>query len=235
MDFSIKTDLFQGPLEKLLELVESQKLDINLISLSQVTSDFLDYLKTLEHQEAPSSLIADFLVVASKLLLIKSKMMLPLLKLEEEEEEDIQLLQLQLKFYKEIKSAANLIKENWREKPAIATREFLMGKKSVFFPPTNISLSRMDQVMGKIIKLIKRYQPVEFIKNSTVKVEEKIKDILAKIKNASFRINKSSAKNKSELVALFLAVLHLVRHQSVKAVQAKPFEDIEIKRIEFDN
>ena len=99
MPYELSLEYYKGPLDKLLELVEEKKLEITQISLAEVTADFLNYLKTLDESRANHSLIADFLVVASKLVLIKSKMLLPSLPLDEEEESDIRNLEERLKLF----------------------------------------------------------------------------------------------------------------------------------------
>ena len=82
--FDLKTAAFSGPLEKLLELVEERKLPITEVNLAEVTNDFLDYLRTLKTVDP--SVLADFIVVASRLILIKSKALVPELTLTPEEE-----------------------------------------------------------------------------------------------------------------------------------------------------
>ncbi|MEK7117749.1 MAG: segregation/condensation protein A, partial [Patescibacteria group bacterium] len=82
-DFKVKTGDFEGPLELLLELIEKRKLHINDVSLSQVADDFIAHIKSLE--EFPMNDSADFILIASTLLLIKSKSLLPTLELTEDE------------------------------------------------------------------------------------------------------------------------------------------------------
>ncbi|MEK7162430.1 MAG: segregation/condensation protein A, partial [Patescibacteria group bacterium] len=95
--YELKLENYQGPLQKLLELIEEKKMEITIINLAEVTSSFFEYLKKLEALGMDHSLLADFLVIASKLLLIKSKVLLPSLPLTEEEESDIRGLESQLK------------------------------------------------------------------------------------------------------------------------------------------
>ena len=71
--YEVKLDKFSGPLEKLLELIEEKQLEITLVNLAQVTGDFLEYLKNLDEDSKHPSILADFVVIASRLLLIKSK------------------------------------------------------------------------------------------------------------------------------------------------------------------
>ena len=76
MNYQVKLQQFAGPLDKLLQLIEERNLDITQVNLAEVTADFLSYVKNLEQKTAPG-IVADFLVVAAKLVLIKSKILLP--------------------------------------------------------------------------------------------------------------------------------------------------------------
>ena len=99
--FQIKTEVFEGPLDLLLNLIEKRKLFINDIALSKVADDYIAYLQSQE--KFPIAQSADFLVIASTLLLIKSKSLLPNLNLSEEEQHDVNDLERRLKIYQRIK------------------------------------------------------------------------------------------------------------------------------------
>src|SRR3989344_9467667 len=124
MTYELALDAYRGPLDKLLELVEEKKLAITEISLAAVTADFLAYLKKLEAEKIDQILLADFLAVASKLILIKSKFLLPSLVTEEDELE-IRDLEIRLRLYQEIKQAMILVKRSWQPLPQIFSREYL--------------------------------------------------------------------------------------------------------------
>ena len=99
--FKIKTENFEGPLDLLLSLIEKRKMLINDISLAKVADDFIAHLQNKE--QFPIKDTSDFLVIASTLLLIKSKSLLPTLNLTEEEKTDMHDLELKLKIYKKNK------------------------------------------------------------------------------------------------------------------------------------
>ncbi|MFI5205325.1 MAG: segregation/condensation protein A [Candidatus Paceibacterales bacterium] len=108
--YQLKLENYQGPLEKLLELIEEKKMEITEINLAEVTTDFLSYLQELTSKEKIDSfdginlrIIADFVAVASRLVLIKSKALLPGEKLTLEEESEIKELEERLKIYKEFR------------------------------------------------------------------------------------------------------------------------------------
>jgi len=125
--YQLATEKFSGPIEKLLELIEGKKLEITDLSLAEITADFLSYLQNLQTRINTDKntdlngydgtrLIADFVVVASQLLLIKSKSLLPDLKLTGEEEEGIKDLEGRLEFYRNFKPAIAHIKKTCRGK-----------------------------------------------------------------------------------------------------------------------
>ena len=97
-DFKVRVGEFEGPLELLLDLIEKRKLHISDVSLSQVADEFIEYTKSIE--DFPIADSADFILVASTLLLIKSKSLLPNLELTVEEEENIGELEKRLALYK---------------------------------------------------------------------------------------------------------------------------------------
>lgn len=232
VDYELKSEHYSGPLDKLLELIETKKLEVTLLSLAEVTGEFLNYLKKLETQTNNHFLIADFLTVASKLILIKSKILIPSLVLEEEEKEDIAELEKRLKIYAELKAAQIHIKENWNELPQMTSREFLADLGKVFYPPKNLNAEDLRKSFAKLIgEMEKLAKPKAVIKRQIVSLSSKIKEILKRVsdKPASFHALKSD-KTKEELVILFLAILHLLKDQLIFAEQAGHFEDIKIAK-----
>src|SRR3989344_7391616 len=94
-EFKIKTEIFEGPLDLLLNLIEKHKVFINDVSLTKVTDDFINYIKSFAN--LPISHTANFILVASTLLLLKSRSLLPILELSPEEEQSITDLETRLK------------------------------------------------------------------------------------------------------------------------------------------
>lgn len=100
--YEIKLEQFSGPLNKLLELIEAKKLEITEVSLAAVTADFIGFVEKLEKEKGVEpGVLADFIVIAARLLLIKSKVLLPNLELTEEEKVDVADLEQRLKIYRE--------------------------------------------------------------------------------------------------------------------------------------
>ena len=231
MQYTLDLEHYNGPLEKLLELVEKNELDISLISLAKVTGGFLDHLSKLQKQDTSHAVLADFLVVASKLLLIKSKALIPTLELEEEDEEDIQNLETQLRIYKKIKLAKEHIKDGWKEIPAMTSRELLMTKKAFFYPPKTLKIKDLANAFKKIVQEIEKFRPVEVIKTEIINLEKKIKEIVQRITSMPAELKTFSGGNsKKELIVLFLAILHLLREEIIEVEQAKPFGEIHVAK-----
>ena len=105
----IRISNFEGPLDLLLQLIEKEELDITEVSLLQVTEQYLDYLEKVEDKKPDE--LADFLLIAAKLLYIKSRVLLP--ELEMDEEENATDLAVQLKMYKKYVAARKIIQRRF--------------------------------------------------------------------------------------------------------------------------
>jgi len=235
VEHSLNLENFNGPLDKLLELIETKKLEITKVSLASVTADFLEYLEELKkessEEEYPSTL-ADFLLVASRLLLIKSKALLPSLELTEEEEMDIKDLEERLKLYQELKKTQEHIKQKWSPAPSMFAREFLTSHDVIFYPPSDISSNMMHESLHSLIEQFKKViRPQETIKTEMINLKEKIEEIVKRITNTPISFKKlSSSGNKGELVVIFLAVLHLVHQRIIDVTQNGHFEEITVAK-----
>ena len=108
-EFAVKAQTFEGPLVVLLELIEKRKLHINEISLAQVTNDFLEYIGALEQKDLGK--LTEFISVASTLILIKSKSLLPNLDMSEDEQSEVEDLELRLKLLQIFQNASKDIRQ----------------------------------------------------------------------------------------------------------------------------
>lgn len=254
MPYQIDTQQFKGPLEKLLELIEEKKMEITDLNLALVTEDFLKYLESIKKNrtgKTPTSegvgtptesvgaeeelrLLADFVVVASKLLLIKSKALLPSLKLTSEEEKDIKDLQQRLIFYRQFKPAILNIKKLFAQKRFSASRPLFWNRPVIFSPPKNLSLIVLQKTMDSIFETVKQLSlEIQTIENTLIKIEEKIEEIISKIQEGVKKFGHLiKEKPKKEIIAMFLALLHLLRDQLVEVEQEKGFSEITIKKVE---
>ena len=225
--------IFEGPLDLLLDLIEKEKLDITEVSLAQVADQFLKYLENSENANLEH--LADFLLVAGKLILIKSKAILPMLELEKEEEEDIEELKARLLEYKKFKEAAKeLIKLESRKK-ILFSRQSYSGMKTIFCPPKKLLVSDLRDTFENVLDKLPK---VEILAKETIKKVISIKDKIEYLKkNLMERIEMtfhgavSNNKDKVEIIITFLAMLELVRNNMVSVEQEEMFGEIRIKKI----
>ncbi|MDP3998991.1 MAG: segregation/condensation protein A [bacterium] len=233
MSYLVKLDQFSGPLDKLLELIEAKKLEITTISLAAVTEDFLNYLKALSAEARHPSVLADFVVVASRLLLIKSKSILPSLELTQEEEVDIRDLEARLKIYKEFKNAALNLNQAWDKNPSAFARQFLMNLPVVFYPPKDLQASDLEKAILSALNQLQSLIPEkQTVRRIVISVEEKVKELLRRLQEQAQQSFSQISKDrpKLEIIVLFLAMLHLLRDHLITVEQSGQFSEITIKK-----
>lgn len=245
-NFELRLEYFQGPLDKLLGLIEEKKMEVSQVSLANVTNDFLNYLDQFkvaltEGQkdedsplfDAPPELLADFLVVASRLLLIKSKSLLPSLELSAEEEGEIKDLEHRLTLYREFKKTQEHIRALWSETSQMYAREFLTSDEPLFYPPSDLTPELMLPPIRKIVgDLEQLFKPKATVKNQIVNLRAKIQEIAARLTSAptTFRELHGGSGNRGDLVVLFLAILHLIKQQLVEVEQTGHFAEMTIAK-----
>ncbi len=219
--YKIKVEKFEGPLALLLKLIEQEKLDITEVSLSHVADQFLEYVDSLE-EDVPPAILADFLVIAARLLVIKSHVLLPSLTMEEEAEGD---LEQQLRMYKAYRDASEQLRK------MIAKKHFAFGRlpyklalPQEFRPPENITQKDMHQAMVALIteleKTIQKLPKKRIAK--IVSISERIGHLRAmflRAKKIGFTDFLKTARNKSEVIVSFLALLELVKQRELIATQ----------------
>lgn len=236
MSYELKTEKFSGPIEKLLELTQARQMDITQVALSDVTADFLEYLNKLKAQEgraAPNRLIADFVLIASKLLLLKSKVLLPDLLITAEEESDIRDLETRVKLYKEIKEASRLIEKVWNGSGRSFSRELYLNKPPVFYPPKDLDQKVLVAILERLtLTLKKEIAEEEMPKAKMISITEKVKELLERMTgNEELSLHgMTKEKERGEIIAVFLAILHLIRDHLVDFEQAEPHGDVIIKK-----
>lgn len=229
-DFSIQTKVFEGPLSLLLDLIEKRKLLINEISLSQVTNDFLEFVSILEQKDLHK--ITEFLSIASTLILIKSKSLLPQLDLGSEESNEIEDLELRLKLLQIFKKASKDVKEIFGKKNQYSKTH--IKKQIITFSPTDqIDILKMkwfiDQVLHNLPKTEKK--PEKRV-SKTISLEEMMNKVINRVKqnmSISFKVLSKEHKEKKNVIISFLAILELVKLGNVDANQHGTFDDILIE------
>ncbi len=231
MIYQIKLEQFEGPLDLLLSLIEEEKLDITKLSLAEVADQYLEYIKNNKNIKLEN--LADFLSVASKLILVKSKALLPFLQFSEEEEREIRDLSKQLEGYKKFKNVSLKIAELANEKKFSFTREAFEGVGPLFYPPENINvfdLKKYFQLVLAEIPVIEKLEE-EFVKE-IITLEERINDLRCIIREKveiSFSDLTNDAKEKVDIIVSFLAVLEMVKQKIVDVEQNEVFREIKLK------
>ncbi|MDD5099026.1 MAG: ScpA family protein [Candidatus Colwellbacteria bacterium] len=228
MVYEISLNNFSGPLQKLLELIEERKYEVTTVNLAKVTGDFLDYVRTVEKSEP--RLLADFVAVAARLILIKSKTLIPDLELTSEEESDIRDLELRLKLYREFKLAEPGFSALWRRNLIAFAKEPVSAiETAVFYPPKGITAESLLIAASSLNESLIA-QRIEEEKYETVNFEEFVADLSSRISGKMSRFSDlSESKEKKEVILLFLALLHLLKDSKVSMDQEGQFADIIIK------
>lgn len=228
MSYAVRLEQFEGPLELLLQLIEKEKLDVTRVSLASVADQYLEYIARQE--EVPLSQLAQFLSVASRLILLKSRALLPLLEFTEEEEESIEDLEWQLREYQKFRDASIRLGILFGKNQRARSRESFLGAEVVFLPSPEVSAASLAEafrsVLGEIPILEKLEE--EEIKN-VISLEEKmieLRSTLSSRMEMSFRQMTLDVSDKIEVIVAFLAVLELVKQRFVRAEQGGSFQDI---------
>lgn len=226
IDYEFKIQNFSGPLDKLLELIEEKKLEITRLSLAAITTDFLEYVRRL--QSIDPRLLSDFISVAAKLILLKSKSLLPEIELTEEEEQDIEDLERRLKIYKEFKSAAKYLKELISEGRRSFSRELFAGLKgqTVFYPPPSLTAELLRQSLEELYAVVSANH-LEEVEKKMISFEYYIGLLLERLKSGRSKFSElREGREKSEVIGLFLALLYLLHDKLVQIRQEGRFSDI---------
>ena len=231
MPFTVKQLSFEGPLDLLLDLIEKRKLFISDIALAKVTDDFIAHVRQFENMPMGES--AHFILVASTLLLIKSKSLLPQLSLTEEEQGDIRDLETRLKIYKRIKEASKNIQKLFGEEVIFGTSQS-RPFTPVFAPAPEFSL---EKALATLHDLVKRLPKQENLPKLAVKKIMSIEDMISNLTKritSQLRMNFSqfTAEHKGEkvnIIVSFLAMLELVKQGVLQVSQSREFADIEME------
>ncbi len=233
--YQISTELYQGPLDLLLQLIERTELDITVLALAQVTDQYLAYLHNLENQDPAE--VSAFLVIASRLVQIKSAALLPRPPAIERtlEEDPAEALARQLIQYRRFKQLSGFLVE--RENQGYHTY--------LRVAPPNIKVEpRLDLSSLTLADLVRTARQILFLRGNTtelsrvvslprVTIREKIQVIIDTLRHSSKTTFRSLLRTRSriEIVVSFLAMLELVKRRLIQAEQIGLFTDIEIESL----
>ncbi|MDP3804884.1 MAG: segregation/condensation protein A [Candidatus Omnitrophota bacterium] len=236
MSYKVKLDVFEGPLDLLLYLIQKEEVDISDIPIAKITDQYLEYLELMKMLDL--NIAGEFIVMAATLMHIKSKMLLPPDQTDEEigaEEDPRAELVRRLIEYKKFKEAASQLSQMESQQkhffarvgPGVKTED--IPREDEYF---EASLFDLITAFTKVLKDIPRDLFYKVVKDEFT-VSEKIHDILHLLvdkKSILFGELFKATKNKFEIITIFLALLELIKIMEVMVVQSAPFAEIEVIR-----
>lgn len=234
--YSIKIDNFEGPLDLLCYLIDKNKMNIYDVNLSDITDQYIEYLDAMEQMNL--EIASEFLVMASTLLYLKSKKLLPKQEEEEEEITEEELIRRIIE-YKKFKEISKTLKENYK----IYSNRFYKGQEEIKLPKQKLEKDYEPEKIPEIYKALVERNSVKINQNAKniekialvdkYTVAEKVREmykILTKQKkfifNKLFAINK---KDKQEVVTAFSGLLEMSRRNKVETSQEELFGDIVVE------
>ncbi len=232
--YSVSTPVYEGPLDLLLQLIERAELDITAVSLALVTDQYLAYIHQMQ---VPADEISGFLVVAAKLIQIKSEALLPRPPAREAGEENLgEALAYQLRIYKRYKELSNWLDDRETRHLRTYLRVAPPPKIESRLDLSDITLADLLAVAVDIFSDEAEKQALgTIISAPRITIREKITLIaehLGKKPSTTFRGMLGDKPTRLEVVVTFLALLELVKRYRVSAKQDQLFSDIQIDRLE---
>jgi segregation and condensation protein A len=232
--YKVKADHFEGPLDLLLNLIEKRKLFINEISLARIADDYIAYIKELGHFPIAES--AQFILIASTLLLIKSKSLLPTLDLTDEEQASVEDLEHRLKLYKQIRDLSVHVKERFGKEIIFEKNARII--EPVFSPDASMTVPNLMAAIKNVLQNLPKPEHLpKAVIRKVISLEEMITSLTDRIqKNLRMSFKEFSKSHGGEgkeqkihVIVSFLAMLELVKQGIVDVSQEKDFEDIHIE------
>ncbi|MBI2482330.1 MAG: segregation/condensation protein A [Candidatus Vogelbacteria bacterium] len=229
--FKVKAGEFEGPLELLLDLVEKRRLHISQVSLAQVADDYVAHLKS--NSKIPMGEMANFILVASTLMFIKSLSLLPNLSLTEEEKGDIADLERRLRLYEQIRHLSVGIKERFGASPNF-TQVVSPAREIIFAPSNQISLANLLTTAKSLIATLPKVEHLpQVVVKKMISLEEAIIDLSQRVSQAlKLKFSDYIGGNKVErvnVIVSFLGMLELVKQGVVDVKQELNFAEIELE------
>ena len=241
MGIPVKLEVFEGPLDLLLHLIDKNKIDIYDIPIVEITNQYMEYIEAME--KADLNIMSEFLVMAATLLDIKCKMLLPREENEEGEEEDPrQELVEQLLEYKLYKHMSYELKEREQDSEYIMYKEATVPEEVLAYEEPvdldlllgDLTLSKLNQIFQDVMKRqVNKIDPVRSrfgkIEKEEVTLPDKLEyvtDYARNHKQFSFRELLTKQRSKTHIVVTFLAILQLMKEGVIYIEQEQSFDDI---------
>lgn len=230
MEYNVNIDVFEGSLDLLLYLVEKNHLPITEISIAQITEEYLEYLEVIKELDLDTA--GDFLLMATTLMQIKARSLLP--QEQQRKDQEAENLVERLKEYQKVKQASQILQQKLQE------------AQKIFYPPSQKFSTDDYELDANLFDLLTAFKNllskqeiiVEEIISEDVPVEEKINEILNSLQEREF-ITFSEffghEKRKRALITLFLALLELIKLQKIIVRQIVLFGEIRIYKYSSTN
>lgn len=233
--FAVKTDVFEGPMELLLELVEKRKLLINDINLAAVTDEYMATVSDMQERSLPNT--AAFVQLAATLLLLKSKSLLPVLQLTEEEETAIEDLEERLKLYQIYKQGAEEVQSRFGQH-ILHERQYVAPTEPLFTPDNWTTTEALQTAIANVLHNL----PVQETKpsvqvRSVISLEQMIERLYTRIERAqrtSLRELVAGEAEPKTVIVGFLAILESVKQGKILVAQIDRFADITVEQERFN-
>lgn len=240
--YAIKINNFEGPLDLLCHLIDKNKMDIYDIKISEIADQYIDYINAMEEENL--EVTSEFLIMASTLLFIKSKGLLPSNVENEEELTEEQLIERIIE-YKKYKEITKNLKENYIE----FSKRFFKFAELIELPKQKLEIEYSKEMLPEIYKNIiernnekvnvnaKNIEKIAITETYTVgsKVKEMFRELIKKPRFVFNKLYSLSKCNKQEVVTAFTGLLELSRRSKVTTVQEELFGDITVEKIKKQN
>lgn len=228
--FTFTHEQFSGPLDLLMQLIDDEKLSVTDVSLAQLTDSYIQHVHAAEAFDEAE--VADFLVIAAKLLYLKSRQLLPSLVPDAEDASD---LERQLKMYERFVHAAESIRAILERERVMYPREPVTIRLEGFQPPrVALTPERLAAVMRDVTQRYHVEPLPEVAVQRVMSIKEKIEavqDLLTTMRRGTLHDFVSDPKNKHDIIVTFLALLELVKQRSVSVSQNEHFDHIHIASV----
>lgn len=249
MDYSIQTKKYEGPMELLFDLISRNKIDIRDISIVEITNQYMEYVDHVKSIDM--DLASDFIMMATRLLEIKSRYILYVKDKGESEQDPRQELIDQIEEYKKYRQIAEEIKDKIKEYDNRFYRqeeELELEEEDDNLDLSRINLDEIENLLPDLFKILDQVKKNDkeleknpnlkkIVENRTISVEDRIKSLRSKIKEEerlSF-IQSLESQDKKEVIASFLAMLELIKLKEIEIIQDKKNKDIIIIKREGRN
>jgi segregation and condensation protein A len=236
--FAVELPAFRGPLDLLLHLIEREELEISAVSLMSVTHSYLQALEALE--EIDPGALAEFLMVASRLLLIKSRSLLPQPRppLEEDEEDSADALVRQLLEYRQFQQIAAALRQREQAGLRVFIRTAPEPEIERRLDMGNVTIDKLHAALQRVLRRMPNATPLPRVRTYPITIAEQISLVRGRLHSAA-RLNNGTAslrfvdllgeaRSRMEVVVTFLAILELIKQHEVDVMQDNTFGEIHL-------